>query len=773
LTLPQIDTRTSCAGCVRVGNYGQRSLLDRRKPISAEATLKRQTLQLPQSEFETPITNGGSVTDPSAIAYTAQVLDPSSAAEQKLLDRLRADPSIEILDHTDAQIAGLKKLRPTPNDAILTEGVRWAYYPWRRAVVAVLGPLAFQALRLDRNRNNITAEEQARLHSMTIGVAGLSVGHVIAHTLALEGLCGSIRLADFDHLELSNLNRVPATVFDLGLNKAHVAARRIAELDPYLRVDVLDAGLTVETVDAFLSGLDVVVEECDSLDMKAVLRLCARDKRIPVVMATSDRGMLDVERFDEEPERRILHGMLGDLDVKLLPGMSSRDKIPHMLRHLEAEQLSSRGTASLIEVDRTLSTWPQLASDVVVGASAVAEAVRRIGLDEGLRSGRCRIDVGSALDQLAEPEMARQQSAADIDQASPPMPLTIDDPIVFAAMRAPSGGNSQPWRIEADSAEVTISLDAEHTSSMDFGLRGSAVALGAALFNVRIAAATHQLLGPVSIADDVDGSPLRASLVYQSGGDPALAELYAPMLARGTNRHQGNPQPIDDNIIELLTAAAEREGARLCLLTGESRLSRVATIFGAADRMRYLTPRLHSEMFSELRLPGHPDPDTGLDIRTLELDAGDEAMLGVLRRADVMGHLAQWDAGDALGDDMRDRIRASSALATIIVAGDSLHDYARGGSAAEAVWILAQREGLAVQPLSPVFLHARSTKELTEVSPRFGDELGRLRDDFAQLTGIGPQEATVLVLRFSSAPPASVESRRSTSRVHLRRNVIT
>ena len=413
---------------------------------------------------------------------------------------MRADPSIEILDRTAAQIAGLTKLRPTPSDAILTEGVRWAYYPWRRAVVAVLGPLGFQALRLDRNRNNITAHEQARLHSMTIGVAGLSVGHVIAHTLALEGLCGSIRLADFDHLELSNLNRVPATVFDLGLNKAHVAARRIAELDPYLRVDVLDAGLTIETVDAFLTGLDVVVEECDSLDMKAVLRLCARDRRIPVVMATSDRGMLDVERFDEEPERRILHGMLGDLDVKLLPGMSSRDKIPHMLRHLEAEELSSRGTASLIEVDRTLSTWPQLASDVVVGASAVAEAVRRIGLDEGLRSGRCRIDVGWALDQLAEPEMARQQSVSDVDQASPPMPLTIDDPIVFAAMRAPSGGNSQPWRIEADSSEVTISLAAEHTSSMDFGLRGSAVALGAALFNVRIAAAAHQLLGPVSIA---------------------------------------------------------------------------------------------------------------------------------------------------------------------------------------------------------------------------------------------------------------------------------
>jgi molybdopterin/thiamine biosynthesis adenylyltransferase len=711
--------------------------------------------------------------DPDPIAHTAHVLDPTASTDRELLDRLQSDPTVEILDRRDEQLAGLKKLRPAPTEEVLTEGIRWAYYPWRRAVVAVLGPLGFRTLRLDRNRNNITAQEQARLGSLTIGVAGLSVGHVIAHTLAVQGLCGCIRLADFDHLELSNLNRVPATVFDLGLNKAHVAARRIAELDPYLRVEVFDAGLTVETVEAFLDGLDVVVEECDSLDMKAVTRIGARDRRIPVVMATSDRGMVDVERFDQEPERPILHGLLGDLDVELLPSMSSREKIPHMLRHLEAERLSSRGTASLIEVDRTLSTWPQLASDVFIGASAVAEAVRRIGLDEGLRSGRCRIDVGWALDQLSEPEMARHEAASAVEQASPPASLTIDDAIVTAAMRAPSGGNSQPWHIEASPSEVTISVATEYTSSMDVGFRGSAVALGAALFNVRVAAATHGVLGPVDVSEHVGGTPLRANVVLQAGVDPALAELYRPMLARETNRRRGLSEAIDDEITELLTAAAEREGARLRLLTRDSDLSAAATVFGAADRIRYLTPHLHAEMFSELRRPGDPDPDTGLDIRTLELDASDEAMLEILRRPDVMAHLSEWDAGDALGDDMRARIRASSALAVITVAGESLQDYARGGSATEAVWILAQCEGLSVQPLSPVFLHARSTEELAALSPRFASELNCLQSDFMRLTATDPaKEAIVLVLRFSTAPPPSVLSRRSTSRVHLRRNAV-
>jgi molybdopterin/thiamine biosynthesis adenylyltransferase len=700
---------------------------------------------------------------PEVTAYRARILDPADHADSSVLERLRADPNVEFIDQHDAQLANLRTLRPPPDPELIAESVRWAYYPWRRTVVAVLGPRGFRALRLDRNRNNITTQEQARLNSLTIGVAGLSVGHVIAHTLAVQGLCGSLRLADFDHLELSNLNRVPATVFDLGLNKAHVAARRIAELDPYLAVDVFDAGLTADTVDAFLDELDIVVEECDSLDMKVIVRIGARDRRIPVLMATSDRGRVDVERFDQEPERPILHGLLGQLDIELLPGMSSREKIPHMLRYDEAERVSPRTAASLIEIDRSLSTWPQLASDVIVGASALTEAVRRIGLGEDLRSGRCRVDIGWALNQLDEVEMAQHRLAPENEHRE--APSTVNDTIVVAATRAPSGGNSQPWYIDAEPTKIAISVATEHTSTMDVGFRGSAVALGAALYNVRIAAAARGMLGPVSVSEDVDGSPLRATMRFENGNDPALADLYEPMLARETNRHRGTLQSLDDQTIKLLTATAEREGARLHLITERDDLSRAATIFGAADRIRYLTPQLHKEMVSELRWPGDPDPDTGIDVRSLELDASELALFDIVRRPDVMAYLAEWNAGSALGDGMRDQVLASSALAVITVTGERLSDYASGGSAVEAVWILAQREGLAVRPLSPVFLHARNTADLNELSAGFASELEQLQSDFVRLTATDPEESIVLVLRFTTAPPASVPSRRSLSRV--------
>jgi hypothetical protein len=110
-------------------------------------------------------------------------------------------------------------------------------------------------------------------------------------------------------------------------------------------------------------------------------------------------------------------------------------------------------------------------------------------------------------------------------------------------------------------------------------------------------------------------------------------------------------------------------------------------------------------------------------------------------------------------------VLASSAIAVISVPGVTLTDFARGGSAAEAVWITAQQHGLAVQPISPIFLYARDARDLTELSTPFADELGDLQQEFRQLVGTPADVWPALVLRFAVSDPASVRSRRSIGRV--------
>ncbi|MCV7279889.1 Rv1355c family protein [Mycolicibacterium flavescens] len=695
------------------------------------------------------------------LPHSAVLLD----ADDPALEALGSDPGVVFVDNAAAQTVALRQLCPQPPEDVAAEAIRWAYYPWRRTAVSVLGPRGFRRVRLDRNRNLITTAEQDRLAELTVGVVGLSVGHTIAYTLAAQGLSGRLRLADFDEMDLTNLNRVPASVFDIGINKAVVCARRIAELDPYLPVSVVSEGVTEHNVDEFVDGLDVLIEECDSLDTKVLVREVARRRGVPVLMTTSDRGLLDVERFDAEPARPLLHGLIGDVEAARLRNLSSAEKLPHSLRLVDARQVSDRMAASLIEVGQTLSTWPQLTSEVALNAAVVAEAVRRIGLGEALPSGRARIDVTDVIDRLTTPPPPPPVTMPT-DDGQPDPPDDPADAIAAAAARAPSGGNAQPWHIDVRDGLVRIALTTEYRTTMDVGFRASAVAVGAAAFNARVAAAAHQLTGPIEFAANTGDTPLTATLRLNRGADPTLAALYEPMLQRETNRRPGSRHPIPADIVAGLTAAAEAEGARLHLLSEADQLAAAASVLGQADRIRFLTPRLHAEMISELRWPDAPSLDTGIDVRSLELAPADLVLLDILRRPEVMAHLKSWDGGAALGRDVYTRVADSSGLAVISVPGRNLVDYARGGAATEAVWIRAQQYGLAVQPVSPPFLYATDSDELRGTSPAFADDLAELQYTFRRLTGVGDAESQALILRLTHAPRASVPSRRRARTPH-------
>jgi hypothetical protein len=236
--------------------------------------------------------------------------------------------------------------------------------------------------------------------------------------------------------------------------------------------------------------------------------------------------------------------------------------------------------------------------------------------------------------------------------------------------------------------------------------------------------------------------------------------MYDAMLRRETNRRRGERIPIEAKTRELLASAAHAEGAKLQILSESTELDRAATVLGAADRIRYLTPRLHEQMFAELRFQGDPAPDSGIDVATLDLDTADLVMLDILRRPEVMSHLTAWHAGTALGDDTYERVTASAAIGVICMSGQTLTDYARGGSAVESVWITAQQHGLAVQPISPAFLYAHGDEDLRELSPAFAGELHDLQYNFRKLANTEATESHVLVLRFSRAPRPSVTSRR-------------
>ncbi|MHC8948892.1 Rv1355c family protein [Sphingobacterium hungaricum] len=342
-----------------------------------------------------------------------RVIDENDREE---LVNLKKNEAVFIYDEIDRQIKELIKCRfPSFSgdeheykalsedilDGRSTEefGV-WVYYPWRKTLVHILDEEEFVEVRTNRNQLKITKEESAELSKKKVGIIGLSVGQSIALAMAMERTCGLLRLADFDELDLSNLNRLRTGVFNLSVPKVVIAAREIAEIDPFLAIEIFPLGVNTGNYADFLNGdgkLDLLVEVCDSFEVKLESRFRAKELQIPVVMDTNDRGMLDIERFDLEPERPILHGLIEDLTLEKLPQLSGEERMSYLMKIVDAAKLSDRMKRSLPEIRRTISSWPQLASEVVLGGAITTSVSRMILLGNQVKSGRYYCDIEELL----------------------------------------------------------------------------------------------------------------------------------------------------------------------------------------------------------------------------------------------------------------------------------------------------------------------------------------------------------------------------------------
>ncbi|MDA9563141.1 ThiF family adenylyltransferase [Flavobacteriales bacterium] len=356
--------------------------------------------------------------EPQDVCYQVVIFDLTKTSDSKSLSKLlKSDTSISVFDKINSQFEELIRLRnpsityskkeiDAETNKILgglpvTKYGNWVFYPWSKRLVHILPKEEFIEVRTNRNHNKISQQGVELLATKKIGIVGLSVGKAIANTIATERICGEIVLADFDTLELSNLNRIQTSVHNLGLKKTIIAAREIAEIDPYIKVSCISKGITEQNISNFFldnGKLDICIEVCDDIEKKVTIREHAKEYGIPVVMDTNDRGMMDIERFDMDQSSSIFHGLLDHLDLSNISNLkSSQEKLPFVDAIIDFSSVSDGLKKSLPEIGKSISTWPQLASSVSLGAALTCNVCRRILLGKSITSGRYYVDIESII----------------------------------------------------------------------------------------------------------------------------------------------------------------------------------------------------------------------------------------------------------------------------------------------------------------------------------------------------------------------------------------
>lgn len=142
-----------------------------------------------------------------------------------------------------------------------------------------------------------------QLHAIVIGVGG--VGSWAAEGLARTGV-GEITLIDMDVLVASNVNRqLPATDSNFGKSKIQAMAQRILEINPFIRLHLIDDFLTVDNVASFIptkesyqslrqQGKQLVILDCiDDMNAKMAIALYCRFNKLKLIMSGGAGGKTD------------------------------------------------------------------------------------------------------------------------------------------------------------------------------------------------------------------------------------------------------------------------------------------------------------------------------------------------------------------------------------------------------------------------------------------------------------------------------------------------
>jgi len=253
--------------------------------------------------------------------------------------------------------------------------------------------IEYLELRTRRNRNLITKEEQDIYYNAKIGIFGMSVGSHAAIVIAMTGGGKYMRLADPDMLEGSNLNRIRTGFQNIGFPKVEIVTRQIYEINPYADIDTHPEGVTDDNIEKIMSGppkLDLLVEEMDNPYFKFKAREYCKRYRIPLISAADngDGAIAHIERYDTDKNQKYFNGIMGDLTAENVKHLDRKRLISVIAKTVGAERSVPRMQKSVLEVGKTLESWPQLGTAANLCGTVLAYLARRIILkSKNIRSG--------------------------------------------------------------------------------------------------------------------------------------------------------------------------------------------------------------------------------------------------------------------------------------------------------------------------------------------------------------------------------------------------
>lgn len=213
-----------------------------------------------------------------------------------------------------------------------------------------------------------------KLKAARVAVFGIGgVGGAAVEALARAGI-GNLDLIDCDKVSESNINRqIVALHSTVGMDKTHAAARRIADIDPDIKVTCHDIFFLPENAHEFdFSKYDYIIDAIDTVSGKLSIIEGAKNAGVPVIssMGTGNKVdpsrlcVIDIYKTTVCPLAKVMRRELKARGIKKLKVVWSEE---------EPRKTSAPGDAHRRAVPASCSFVPPVAGYILAG-----EAIRDI-----------------------------------------------------------------------------------------------------------------------------------------------------------------------------------------------------------------------------------------------------------------------------------------------------------------------------------------------------------------------------------------------------------
>ncbi|MCY4050406.1 MAG: HesA/MoeB/ThiF family protein [Gammaproteobacteria bacterium] len=145
----------------------------------------------------------------------------------------------------------------------------------------------------------IGIEGQERLRDSSVLIVGMGgLGSPVGLYLAAAGV-GTINIADFDHIDESNLQRqVIHEYANIGQHKAESAANRLRAINPDIQIETLNYALDYEDFMEQAQDVSLIVDCSDNFPTRFELNDVSRQTQTPLVSGAAIRWEGQVTSFD-------------------------------------------------------------------------------------------------------------------------------------------------------------------------------------------------------------------------------------------------------------------------------------------------------------------------------------------------------------------------------------------------------------------------------------------------------------------------------------------